>query len=307
MKYITLPQTNLKVSVLCLGTWVFGGQWWGGAQGRQAEAAVAAAFDAGINFVDTAPVYGYGVAEEIVGRAIKKNRNQWVVATKCGLVGKGREMKKVLTPDSIQQEVEASLRRLQTDYIDLYQCHWPDVNTPFEVTFEVLRHLQSTGKIRYIGVSNYTGDALKEVAAAGGVVTAQNQYSLLERGIEQDVLPIMQEASMGVLTYGTLAGGILSGKYQEPPQFDKADVRKFFYKYYEGTAFKKTQALLERLKTFGHPLVEVAINWVRQQNGVSSVIVGCRNVQQVQSNEAALEWELSSEQLALIKEGFLGC
>jgi len=190
MQYNRIPNTDLEISAVSLGTWVFSGDCWGEAKAKDCVDAVAAAMDAGINLIDTAPIYGYGRAEEIVGQAIKGKRDKVVVATKCGLVGKGKNMANDLSPASIQKEVELSLKRLQVEVIDIYQCHWPDANTPIEETLTAMCRLKSEGKIKHIGVSNFDADLLRQAFEFTDIITLQNQYSLLDRSIEKTVLSV---------------------------------------------------------------------------------------------------------------------
>ena len=297
MNYRNIPKTDLNVSSLALGTWVFSGDSWGEAQEGQCVDAVSAALDQGLNFIDTAPIYGYGRAEEIVGKAIKGRRDQCVIASKCGLIGRGKNITMNLTPESIFREIDETLKRLKIECVDLYQCHWPDPQTPIEKTMEAMCDLKRKGKIKYIGVSNFDIDLFKKAATITDVVTTQNQYSLVERSIEKEILPFANERGIGVMTYGSLGGGILSGKYRSQPQFAKADARTFFYRYYSGERFTRINQLLADLDQFKKPLNQIAINWIRQQPGITSVIVGCRNPQQVKANVAALSWEFDPEQL----------
>jgi len=302
MKYYTFPDTDLKISQMTLGTWVFGGKFWGGANERDCEDAVRCALEMGIHCIDTAPIYGNGVSEKIVGRALKGIRDRAVIATKCGLTAGGSGIAHNLKPESIRREVEDSLRRLQTDVIDLYQCHWPDQNTPIEETMRELYRLKEEGKIRYIGLSNFGRDLFEQALALGPVISSQNQYSLVERDIEKDLLPFLKERRVGLLAYGPLAGGILTGKYKTRPQFQGVDARTFFYQNYEGDAFEAMRQLLARLRRLERPLNQLAINWVRAQGGVASVLVGCRNPRQVEDNIAAWQWELDAEELRTIED-----
>ena len=302
MKYFQIQDTDLNISAITLGTWVFSGDCWGQVKTSECIDAVAAAIDCGINLIDTAPIYGYGAAEQIIGKAIRGKRDKVLIATKCGLIGKGASIKHNLAPDSIRDEIEESLRRLQIDCIDIYQCHWPDPKIPIEKTLEALCKLQREGKIRHIGVSNFDAQLLKRAAETTKIVTLQNQYSLLEKSIENKVLPMCRELNVGVLTYGPLAGGILSGKYEREPDFKGADARSFFYKCYSGEKFRKVQDALDILKGIGKPLNQVAINWVRQQPGVASVITGCRNPKQVKQNALAIDWDLNEDELKKINE-----
>lgn len=300
MEYITIPQTDLNVSVFALGTWVFGGLNWGDTNEKILVSTVRAARDQGVNLIDTAPVYGYGKAEEIIGRAIKKERNRFIVATKCGLVGKGKQTRHDLTRKNILAEVEASLQRLQTDFIDLYQCHWPDPKTSLEETLSTLKDLQKQGKIRYFGVSNFGKALLEQSCAIASVSTYQGQYSLMERSIENEILPFLRERPIGLLTYGSLGGGFLTGKYSTIPQFKPSDARSFFYPFFKEEKSQKRLERMEFFQQYNRPLTQVALNWVRQQQGVTSVIVGCRTPEQAMQNMDAVNWKFSAEQLAEI-------
>ena len=297
MKYAAEIYDRMKISVLTLGTWVSGGDSWGGSDAQESLKAIRTALDGGVTCIDTAPIYGQGRAETLVGQAIKGRRDNVAVATKCGLITQGRRVMVCLKADSIRAEAEQSLRRLGTDYIDLYQCHWPDPQTPLEETMTALCELQAEGKIRRIGVSNFSLSQLKEAATCAPVFSAQNQLSILNQDIAGELLPYCRNEGVAVLAYGALGGGILTGKYALPPVFEKSDARKFFYKFYEGDAFKKTQAVLTAFRQINRPLNQVAINWVRQQPGVTSVIVGCRTAQQAKDNLAAADWDLSSEEM----------
>lgn len=302
MKYSKISGIETVLSQLTLGTWVFSGSTWGGAEENDCISAVHAALDYGINVIDTAPIYGYGQAETIVGKALKGRREKVFLATKCGLTGQGKAIRNNLKPESVQQELEASLQRLQTDYVDLYQCHWPDPQTPLQQTWACLRDLQAQGKIRYIGVSNFSLSLLKDVVGLNPTSHfLQSPLSLLERGLTEEILPFCVKNNISVLAYGPLGGGILSGKYAEPRQFAKDDARSFFYKYYTGERFDHVRGFLDKVGALGHPLNQVAINWVRRQNGVASVLVGCRTPAQVAENAAALDWDLSASD-----EEFLG-
>ncbi|MFP4472584.1 MAG: aldo/keto reductase [Candidatus Omnitrophota bacterium] len=306
MDYVTIPNTELTVPGLTLGTWVFGGMNWGGADEKSCIRTVHAARDAGMNMIDTAPIYGKGRSEEIVGKAIKEQRDKYIVATKCGLLAVDGGIQNNLQPESIRRELEGSLKRLNTDYIDIYQCHWPDPDTDIEVTMDCLKSLCSEGKIRHIGVSNFDGKLLARAHSVAAVVTLQSQYSMLVRDVERSILPFCRQHGIGFLAYGPLAGGILTGKYRKPQQFKPQDVRSFFYKYYFGKGFERVQTLLKTLDEIGRPLNQTAINWVRQTRGVSSVLVGCRNPEQVASNAAACDWTLSDEQVESIAQALRG-
>ena len=301
MQYTNFPGTNEQVSVIGLGTWVFGGENWGGAKDAESLAAVEKAIELGMNFIDTAPFYGDGLAEKLVGQVISKKRDKVFIATKCGLIRSAGRVSHDLTPASIAREVDLSRSRLQADVIDLYQCHWPDPKTPVEKTMDALLKLKSEGKVRHIGVSNFDLELLKRAAAVAPVATLQIQYSLLERTIEKEFLPFCVEKGIGVITYGSMAGGVLSGKYKTAPQFGKWDARKMFYRFFEGGKFQETAKRVERLRSLGRPLNQLALNWVRRQKGVLTTLAGCRNAGQTASNAAAAEWDLSAEELGKVK------
>jgi len=302
MNYINFPGTSEKVSTLGLGTWVFGAENWGGAQEFQSVMAVEEAVKAGMNFIDTAPFYGDGLAEEIVGRAVKKQRDKVFIATKCGLVRRMKIPMIDLSPASVLKEVDQSLDRLQCDHIDLYQCHWPDKRSPVEKTMETLCKLQSQKKIRHIGVCNFDVALLTKALKVAPVKTCQMPYSLLDRAVEKELLPFCIEKGVGLISYGTLGGGILTGKYRTPPKFGKFDARSMFYKFYQGPKFQDAQNAVLELQNFGKPLNQLALNWVRQQKGVITALVGCRTPEQVRDNVAAMDWELTAAELSKISE-----
>ena len=297
MKYLNFPGTQEKISSIGLGTWVFGGENWGGAKEEESRAAVEKAIDAGINFIDTAPFYGDGLSERIIGRVIKGQRDKVFLATKCGVIRSNGRISKSLAPESIAEEIDLSRTRLSVDVIDLYQCHWPDENTPVEKTMAALLKLQVRGVIRYIGVSNFGVELLKKALTVAPVKTLQVPYSLLMRDIEQDLLPYCREHQLGVITYGSMGGGVLSGKYSKRPQFGKRDARSMFYKYFEEEEFKKVLSVCDELQRYGRPLNQLALNWVRQQPGVITALAGCRTAGQAEDNAASAQWDLTADEM----------
>ena len=292
MQYSCFPGTDDKVSSIGLGTWVLGGENWGGAREEESFVAVGKAIDLGMNFIDLAPFYGDGLAESIVGRAIRGQREKVFIATKCGIIRSNNRIGVCLTPESIAKELDLSRKRLGVDVIDLYQCHWPDEDTPVEQTMDALLRWQRLGAIRHIGVSNFNLELLKKACAAAPVRTLQVQYSLIERSIEAELLPFCCVNNIGVITYGSMGGGLLSGKYLKKPQFDKADARHMFYKFYDDKKYDNAVRMVEEMKKFGRPLNQVALNWVRRQKGVMTVLAGCRTADQVMQNAAAVDWDL---------------
>jgi aryl-alcohol dehydrogenase-like predicted oxidoreductase len=306
MEHRRLGKSELNVSVIGMGTWPIGGSFWGPSDDTQAIAAIQKAIDSGLNLIDTAPVYGNGHSERLVAKAIKGRRQQVIIATKCGLHFKGSTSIYDLKPESIRKELEASLKRLGTDFIDLYQCHWPDPSTPIEETIGEMAKMKTEGKIRAIGVSNFDAALTQKAQSVAQIASNQVPYSMLNREIENELVPFCQEQNIGILAYGPLGGGILSGKYKERPKFRRNDARTFFYNYYEEPLWSKAQALLKELEPIaerhGKPTAQLAINWVRQQPGISSALVGAKNPEQAETNAAAGSWQLSSEDLTAINK-----
>lgn len=304
MRYRTLGTSGIEVSRIGFGTWALGGGHWGEADDRQSIAAIHAAIDAGVNLIDTAPAYGKGRAEEVVGKAIRGRRDRVVIATKCGLHAAGETFLHVLRPGEIRKELEASLGRLGVEAIDLYQCHWPDPDTPIEDTMAEMAAMRDEGKIRAIGVSNFDKALLARALAAAPVVSLQPPYSILQRGIEADLLPFCRDRSVGVISYGTLGGGILTGKYAEPPSFPGSDCRSFFYPFYREPHWSRAAGILAAMRGIagrrGRPVAHVAINWVRQQPGITAALVGARTPAQAVLNAGALGCDLAPEELAAI-------
>lgn len=312
MRMNKLGNSDLIVSAVGAGTWAMGGDFFGAIEDQKCIDSLCASLDHGVNLIDTAPIYGRGHSEEIVGKAIKgKDRSKIVLCTKVGLpfgehpyAGTGRCLKK----EGIMFEIEQSLRRLGTDYIDLYQIHWPDVNTPIEESMEALLKLVDQGKIRYIGVSNFDVPLLERTLKCGQIVSTQPQYSLLERDIEADVLPYCREKNLGVLSYGSLAAGVLTGKFKEVPKAEEGDKRANFYPFFKEPMWSQTQELLKVLKAIADehekPVTHVAINWVSQQLGMTCALTGSKNADQAIMNAAAGDWDLTCEELKKIDTAY---
>ncbi len=313
MRYKRLGKSSLEVSVVGVGTWAMGGDFWGAIDEDRAIEALRVSLDEGVNLIDTAPAYGRGYAEQIVGKAIKGlDRSKIIVATKCGLFFEEgqRGMKNLLSRDSIRTETERSLKRLSTDYIDLYQCHWPDKSgTPIAETMDALMELRREGKIREIGVSNFSIPLMEECMANGDLASLQPQYSLLSREFETSgEKDFCLKNDIGVLTYGSLGAGALTGKFLEPPPVENGDRRSTFYHFFEKENWPKVLRLIEVLKGIAEkherPLAQVAINWVTQQQGISCALVGAKNADQARMNARSGEWELTDDDLALIAEKY---
>lgn len=301
MEYGKIEKAQANVSIVGLGSWVFGGGEWGEVDDNMSIRVVEEAVDNGINFIDTAPIYGFGRAEQVVGRALRGKRHKVVLATKCGLERKGKTIRPNLSPGFIREEIENSLRRLRVDYIDLYQCHWPDINTSLLDTFGELNNLVKEGKVRHIGVCNFEYEFLNQSCKIAPIVSNQVEYSILNRGIEMNLLPFCRENKIAVFSYGSLAGGILTGKYQEPPVLSKGDVRSFFYKYYSQRFWEETaKNTLDKLKKAADKhkssISQVSINWVLSHPEITSCLVGCRTPLQLKENISAAEWKLTKEE-----------
>jgi aryl-alcohol dehydrogenase-like predicted oxidoreductase len=271
----------------------------------QAIKTIHVALEHGINFIDTAPVYGGGLAEELVGQAIKGQRDRVVIATKLGAYLEMSDHSTFLKPLSIREQLESSLRRLGVDYVDLYQIHWPDPDVPFDDTVAELEKLKTEGKFRYLGVSNFSLSQLNDIRRTTDIVSYQAHYSLLKRDIEADILPYCRENKLSVLGYGTLAAGILAGKYSELPQFKEGDRRNTFYNFFYEPFWSKAQKLVDLLRTLAaehhKSVAQVAINWSIQQPGITAALVGTKTPAQAVSDAEAGSWSLSREELDLIE------
>lgn len=311
MEYRKLGSSDLKVSVFGYGAWGIGGAPFWSTEGKEVSLkSLRKAYDLGVNFFDTAPVYGFGHSEKLVGQALKSVRDKVILATKCGLVWEKEALgsiKKNAGKESIFKEVERSLQRLDTDYIDLYQVHWPDVNTAQAETMEALLALQSQGKIRYFGVSNYSVAQMQECLPAGTLVSLQPEYSLLQRTIESESVPFCMKNNIGIIAYSPLASGVLTGKYDKDTRF--ADWRsKGILGEFTGEAFANNIAKVDRLKAVAARLdktcAEVAIRWVIQQPGITTALVGVKNESQVEKNLKAVGWKLENTDLKEMNEIF---
>lgn len=303
MKYNRLGRTELSLSAMGLGGWSFGGGLdWGKTDEKDVLNTISAALDAGINWVDTAPIYGE--SEALIGRAVKGRRQQVVLASKCGLVKNGSWTDHDLAPQTIIRQLETSLSRLQTDYLDLYQIHYLDPKTPLEIALETLTKLQSQGKIRYIGVCNFTADNLRQACGRTSVASVQNEYSLLHPQKGEAVFSACRELGVGFIGYGTLCGGILSGKYKKEPNFRRADARNYFYKCYRGPAFEEACKTVLRVRNvaqeLGVPPGAVAAAWALA-TGAVSVLVGARTPGQVRQNALGADLALSAQQLLYLE------
>ena len=312
MEYRKLGSSGLQVSVVGLGTNNFGGR----IDEAQSVAVVRQALDEGINFIDTANIYGRGVSEERIGVALKGLREDVLIATKVsGAMGDGPNSKGN-SRHHIMEQVDASLSRLQTDYIDLYQMHFPDSSTPIEETLRALDDLVHQGKVRYIGCSNFsawqTCEAIWTSRSLNMIpfVSVQPEYSMLSRGVEKELIPFCKEYNLGVLPYFPLASGFLTGKYRRGEPVPDGTRLASNARAQERTLTDANFAMLERLENFaeeqGHPMVELAIAWLLSNSSVSSVIAGATKTDQVIANAKAAGWQLTEsdmEEVANILKG----
>ncbi len=315
MRTRTLGASTIEASVVGLGTWAIGGWMWGGTDEAESVAAIHAALDQGVSLVDTAPAYGKGRAEEIVGRAIRGRRDQVVLATKCGLVWHTRQgnhffdydddqpVHRHLGKESILHEVEQSLQRLGTDYIDLYITHWQDPTTPIEETMDTLVTLRDQGKIRSIGASNVSADDLKAYAATGSLDAIQEQYSMVSRDIEATLLPIAADFGISTLSYSSLALGLLSGRMGPDRKFSGDDQRKDNPRFSLANR-EKVARLMEAIRSVAetHAATEaqVVIAWTLQQPGITYSLCGARNPEQARENAGAGRLQLAADELGVI-------
>lgn len=308
MEKVRFGQTDLEVSVVVLGTWVTGGWLWGGADDSESVKTILRALELGINFIDTAPVYGFGKSESVIGMALKEwgKRDGIVLATKCGLEWDEREnVQRNSSPERIEYEVDQSLKRLGVDCIDLLQIHWPDSRTPFESSIRAMQKLQDAGKIRYYGLSNFGRDQVAACLKAGPVSSLQPPYNIFEREVEKELLPFCTENGIATLGYGGLCRGLLTGKFKGDEEFAKGDLRRFDPKF-KPDRFKQYVKAVEALKklaaSYGKTVAQFALRWAIQQPGMTTAIAGARTVQQVEDNAGVSGWQIRPEDLAKVDE-----
>src|SRR5262245_3305026 len=307
MEYSTIS-LNHKVSRIGLGTWAIGGSMWGGTDERKALETIRTALEQGITLIDTAPAYGFGTAEEIVGRALTQygKREQVIIATKVGLQWREAQLFRNSSRARITKEIDDSLRRLQTDYIDIYQIHWPDPLVPIEETAAAMQQLYKQGKIRAIGVSNYSLEQMNLFQQAAPLHTAQPPYNLFEREVERDVLPYCRTHGISTLTYGSLCRGLLSGKMKISMVFQGGDVRKIDPKF-RPPRYAQYLKAVERLDRFaqenyGKRVLELAVRWTSDQPFVTVALWGARHPEQLTPIAGTSGWTLDASAMRAIGE-----
>jgi aryl-alcohol dehydrogenase-like predicted oxidoreductase len=306
MEFIDIPGTPLRASRLALGTWAIGGWMWGGTDEEESIQTIHAALDRGINLIDTAPIYGFGRSEEIVGKALAQDgrRAKALIATKVGLDWKDGKPFRNASRERLLKEADDSLRRLQTDVIDLYQVHWPDPNTPIEETAKAMADLYRSGKIRAIGVSNFTPTQMDRFRAVAPLHTAQPPYNLFERGIDKDVLLYCKNNNIAVLAYGSLCRGLLSGRMTRLTRFTGDDLRKNDPKF-QAPRFLQYLTAVNDLDQFaghnyGRRVIHVALRWVLDRYDFSVALWGARTPAHLDPVAEVMGWRLDPAAMAEI-------
>lgn len=303
MEYIPIPALSIKASRIALGTWSIGGAGWGGTSEQDAVRTIAAAIDKGINLIDTAPIYGWGRSEELIGRVLAERggRDRLILATKFGLrpgdPASGPPVRDS-SPRQIRQEIEDSLRRLGTDYIDIYQIHWPDFSVPMEETAATLEGLRRQGKIRAIGVSNFSVEEMERFRKTAPLHTAQPPFNLFEREPERDVLPFALRHGIATLIYSPLCRGLLTGRLTAETHFPGDDVRLVDPKFQQPRFGRYLDAVarLDRLarERFGKRVIHLAMRWVLDQPGASVALWGARRPDQLDPLRDVMDWKLDA-------------
>lgn len=317
MELKNVGSSDVKVTPIAFGAWAIGGWMWGGAEETDAIRALHTAYDIGMTTIDTAPVYGFGRSEEIIGKAMAGiRRDSYQILTKYGLnweteegeyffdtesnEGKPVKIYKFSSKKKVVKECEDSLRRLKTDYIDLIQIHWADTTTPIAETMEAVASLIKQGKVRAAGVCNYNAEQVDEALKTLSIVSNQVPYSMINRGIEKDLVPQAIKNNMGILPYSPLQRGLLTGKIKRDHKFNDGDTREG-NRFYTPGNIDKTNAFLQKIKPIadehGATLSQLVLNWTVNQPGMACVLAGARNDKQVKDNAKSLSFKLSTGEL----------
>ncbi len=310
-----LGKEGPQITEIGLGAWAIGGSWawgWGAQDDAESIRTIQRALDLGINWIDTAAVYGLGHAEEVVARAVGEQRKDVFIATKCGLVWDDRgRVKNNNRPESIRRECEASLRRLNTDYIDLYQIHWPDNNVPVEDSWGEMTRLKEEGKVRYIGVSNFGVDLLERCQAIEPVQSLQPPYNMVQRDVEKEILPWCKAHGLGVVAYSPLMSGLLTGKFTRDFLNTLAEDdwrRKQHHPMFTEPMYSKILDFVDGIRPlaekYNKTVAQFAIAWVLMHPAVTSAIVGARKPSQVEQNVGGAGWQISPEDMTAIDRLF---
>jgi aryl-alcohol dehydrogenase-like predicted oxidoreductase len=320
MEYRKIGNSDLEISVVTFGAWAAGGWMWGGTERSEAVKAIRESYHLGVTSIDTAPVYGQGTSEEIVGEAIKGiPRDKVQILTKYGLrwdttkgqfffssfdnQGKAINLHRYSGKESIIRECEESLQRLGTDYIDLYQIHWADPTTPIQETMEAVAELIQDGKVRYAGVCNYNVEQMVEARKYVSLVSNQVPYSMVKRDIEKDVVPYVLQNGLSVLAYSPLERGLLTGKMKPGYKFGEGDHRAGV-PFFRDENIRRTNVFLEKIKPLADEknvsLGQLVIRWTVEQPGITIALVGARNAEQAIQNAKAMELKLTAEEVGFI-------
>ncbi|MEA9414633.1 aldo/keto reductase [Flavobacterium sp. PL02] len=322
MEYRKLGNTELELSAITYGAFAIGGTMWGGNEKKDSKASIHASIDNGVTTLDTAPFYGFGLSEEMIGEALKtQDRTKVQLLTKFGLVwdgsnnGKGEfffdaedngkqiPVYKYASKNNIIKEVEESLKRLQTDYIDLLQIHWPDTTTPISETMEAMELLIQQGKIRATGVSNYSTAQIKEAQKTIQLASNQVSYSMLNRSIETDLIPLTVAENIGIIAYSPMERGLLTGKYFTDSKLKDNDHRNGYFNQFD---LVKVKTLVEELSSLANAknttLAQLVLRWTTLQKGITIVLAGARNAEQAISNAKAMDFDLSASELDFINQ-----
>ena len=310
MRYKHFKNAGADISALTVGTWGIAGAnsagvSWGDVDTKESIAAVRRMVENGVNMVDTAPIYGEGHSEEVVGQALKGIRDKVYLTTKFGsyinhFTGTSvRDCKY----NTVEREIDESLKRLQTDYIDFYVMHWPDVNTPIEETMAAVNMLKEKGKIRFIGMSNSPKELIMEAQKYAKIDVIQPPFSMVNQ-TERELMEWAETQGIGTMTYGSLGAGILTGAIRECPEYDPKDMRLVFYPFFKEPTFSKIMDLLKTLDAIAEehekPVAQVSINWSTQKSFVSTALTGVNTPAQADENCSAFDWELTEEEIARI-------
>lgn len=319
MKKRKLGSSDLEITEIAFGAWAIGGWMWGGADANDAVRAIETAIDNGMTTIDTASIYGFGLSEELVGKAVRGKRDKTQILTKFGMSwsgnkgtyhfssrdnnGKQIDIYKYAAKEKVLKDCEDSLRRLGTDVIDLFQIHWPDASIPVSETMEALEMLVSQGKIRAGGVCNYPVDQLIEARKTFPVASDQVPFSMVKRDIEKDVIPYCLQNDMGILAYSPMQRGLLTGKIRPGHKFNEGDSRPDT-PYYKEPNLSNILVLLDRIRPIadGHKvtLSQLVLNWTIQQPGITCALAGARNPQQTLENIGATDFNLTQDEISVI-------
>ncbi len=314
MEYRNLGNTGLKVSVICLGAMTFTEKGWrsaGTMPFSEIQKVVDYALDNGVNFFDTADIYAFGESEELLGKALGSKKNDVIIATKVRGVMSDDPNDRGLSRYHIFKSIDASLKRLGRDYIDLYQVHWWDNSTPIEETIDALNDLVRIGKVRYIGISDFAGwqiarsVSLQEAKNYAKFVSAQMYYSLLGRDIEFEVVPACEDLGLGILAWSPLAGGFLTGKYTReniPEGSRYARMERPFLRFDFEKGYFVVDELRKLAEKYNATVSQVALNWIKAKPFISSIIIGVRSLEQLKDNLGCINWDLSEEDISYLDE-----